>query len=44
MCPRYLIAFEDLAIGCTALQFGFGVATLNLRHFSQIPGLNVVPF
>lgn len=37
-----VIAFEDLAIGATALQLGFDVATLNVRHFERIPGLRVV--
>lgn len=36
------IAFQDLLIGATALHFGFGVATLNQRHFQVIPGLSVV--
>jgi predicted nucleic acid-binding protein len=36
------IAFEDLLIGATALQLGYGVATLNPRHFQVIPGLNIV--
>jgi predicted nucleic acid-binding protein len=36
------LAFEDLAIGVTALELGFDVATLNLRHFQMIPGLKVV--
>jgi predicted nucleic acid-binding protein len=36
------IAFEDLVIGVTALQLGYDVATLNVRHFRLIPGLNVV--
>ena len=36
------IAFEDLVIGTTALHLGFDVATLNVRHFQLIPGLNVV--
>lgn len=35
-------AFEDLLIGVTALQLGFGVVTGNVRHFDQIPGLKVV--
>jgi len=35
------IAMEDLLIGATALSVGFGVATLNLRHFQLIPGLSV---
>lgn len=36
------IAFEDLAIGITALYLGFDVASINVRHFQRIPGLNVV--
>lgn len=36
------ITFEDLAIGITALRLGFDVATLNMRHFKLIPGLQVV--
>jgi predicted nucleic acid-binding protein len=36
------IAVEDLIIGATAIHFGFGVATLNVRHFQAIPGLSVV--
>jgi len=36
------LAFEDLLIGATALRIGYDVATLNLRHFRQIPGLKVV--
>ena len=36
-----IIAFEDLVIGATALHLGFDVATLNLKHFRRIPGLNV---
>lgn len=36
------IAFEDLVIGVTALQIGFEVATLNLRHFARIPNLRLV--
>jgi predicted nucleic acid-binding protein len=36
------VAFEDLAIGATALALGFEVATANLRHFQSIPGLKVV--
>lgn len=35
------IAFEDLVIGCTALHLGFDVATLNVKHFKLIPGLNI---
>lgn len=36
------IAFEDLLIGATALHIGYGVLTLNLRHFQMIPGLSVL--
>jgi predicted nucleic acid-binding protein len=39
-----VIAFEDLVIGATALHLGFGVGSLNLKHFERIPGLNVVSF
>lgn len=35
------LAFEDLAIGATALALGFEVATANLRHFQSIPGLKI---
>ena len=36
------IAFEDLLIGVTALYLDYSVATTNVRHFQQIPGLTVV--
>jgi hypothetical protein len=36
------IAFEDLLIGVTALYLGYAVATLNVRHFQNIPGLQVL--
>jgi len=35
------IAFEDLVIEPTALHLGFDVATFNVKHFQQIPGLNI---
>ena len=38
------IDFPDLIIGATALHLGFDVVTLNVRHFQQIPGLQVVTF
>jgi len=38
------IAFEDLLIGVTALYLDYAIATLNVRHFEQIPGLKVMPF
>jgi len=34
----------DLMIGATALYFGFSLLTTNVRHFSMIPGLPVIPF
>jgi predicted nucleic acid-binding protein len=36
------IGFEDLLIGATALHLGFDVATINVRHFQRIPGLQIV--
>ena len=36
------VSFEDLLIGATALHLSYSVATFNLRHFQQIPGLSVV--
>jgi len=38
------LAFEDLLIGATALYLDYAVATLNARHFQQIPGLTVKRF
>ncbi|HEX3744369.1 MAG TPA: PIN domain-containing protein [Bryobacteraceae bacterium] len=35
------IPFDDLAIGASALEQGYGVATLNVRHFQIIPDLVV---
>lgn len=35
------IPFQDLVIGVTALEFGYAVATANVRHFQMIPGLVV---
>jgi len=37
-----MIPSVDLLIGATALSLGFSVLTINLRHFRQIPGLNVI--
>lgn len=37
-------SFEDLLIGTTALHLDYSVATFNIRHFRQIPGLSVVQF
>ena len=38
------LTFDDLLIGATALHLDYAVATLNVRHFQQIPGLTVVQF
>ena len=35
------IPFDDLAIGASALERNYAVATLNLRHFEKIPALVV---
>jgi tRNA(fMet)-specific endonuclease VapC len=35
------LPFDDLAIGASALEQGYGVATLNVRHFEKIPDLIV---
>lgn len=35
------LPFDDLAIGATALEQSYAVATLNVRHFERIPGLVV---
>jgi tRNA(fMet)-specific endonuclease VapC len=35
------LPLDDLAIAASALEQGYGVATLNLRHFEKIPGLVV---
>ena len=36
------LPLADLLIGVTALEFGYSVATANVRHFRSIPGLSVV--
>ncbi len=37
------ITFADLLIGATALEHGYALATVNLRHFQMIPGLQIIP-
>jgi len=32
----------DLLIGCTALTLNYTIVTKNTKHYSKIPGLNVV--
>ena len=36
------IPIDDLFIGASALEQGYAVATLNVRHFGKIPGLQVL--
>ena len=36
------IPFVDLLIGATALELGYSLLTVNLRHFRMIPGLSVM--
>jgi predicted nucleic acid-binding protein len=33
---------DDLLIGASAIEQGYAVATLNIRHFQKIPGLQVL--
>ena len=35
---------DDLLIGASAIEQGYAVATLNVRHFQKIPGLQVLSF
>jgi tRNA(fMet)-specific endonuclease VapC len=37
-----MIGSHDLILAATALERGSTVATFNLRHFAQVPGLKVV--
>ena len=36
------IEIRDLFIGCTALSYNLSVFTLNKKHFTRIPGLEVI--
>jgi tRNA(fMet)-specific endonuclease VapC len=36
-----IIPFADLLIGATALEVGYTLLTVNIRHFQRIPGLSV---
>jgi predicted nucleic acid-binding protein len=36
------VPFGDLLIGATALEVGYSMLTVNVRHFRLIPGLTVV--
>lgn len=35
------LPIDDLLIGASAIEQGYAVATLNLRHFEHIPGLKI---
>jgi tRNA(fMet)-specific endonuclease VapC len=35
------VPLSDLLIGASALELGYQVGTANVRHFQQIPGLDV---
>lgn len=37
-----MIGAHDLILAATALERGSTVATFNQRHFTQVPGLNVI--
>ena len=37
-----VIPLADLLIGATALELGYSVLTVNVRHFERIPGLSLV--
>lgn len=37
-----LIGSHDLWIAATALAYGMRVATVNVRHFERVPGLEVL--
>ena len=36
------LALSDLLIGVTALELGYRVATVSVRHFNRVPGLGIV--
>jgi predicted nucleic acid-binding protein len=36
------IPFADLLIGATALEVGYSLLTVNVRHFRLVPGLAVI--
>ena len=38
------VPVDDLLIGAAAVEQGYAVATLNVRHFNKIPGLQVLPW
>jgi predicted nucleic acid-binding protein len=40
----FTVPFVDLMIAATALSLNYSVLTANVRHFTLIPGLQVIPF
>jgi predicted nucleic acid-binding protein len=38
------IPFDDLPIGACALERDYAIATRNVRHFLNIPGLKLISF
>ena len=42
MARGITLDFADLLIGCTALHLGYDLATLNRKHFVDIPGLSIL--
>lgn len=43
-CKGITLPADDLLIGASAIEQGYAVATLNVRHFQKIPGLQVISF
>jgi len=41
-CSGKMIGAHDLILAATALEHGSAVATFNERHFTHVPGLNVI--
>jgi predicted nucleic acid-binding protein len=39
-----VLPFNDLMIAVAAIEQGYAVLTVNLRHFQKVPDLTVVPF
>lgn len=37
-----MIGYHDLIVAATAREKNYSVATFNNKHFSKIPGLNII--
>jgi predicted nucleic acid-binding protein len=37
-----MIEFRDILIGATALMHGIPIATLNIKHFERIAGIQII--